>query len=204
MALSWRSHLALPGCSLQAVRRASTAASLVLISMLGPAARVQAAPQHAHVHRRRRSVQSLPALAMSRPRRGRGIATRAWVALAIAVSLVLSQCLGLLHRTVDAPADAKRDQGQVVIKDTAGPTSEAGRFVASLVPRHDDAHHCDAFDRLSLGSALADDVTATGCEPAPWRLDSLVRPVGPASAESKHDFEARAPPGTPVVEPQRG
>ena len=56
---------------------------------------------------------------------------RAWLGLAIAASLVLSQSLGLLHRAVHGQADAKEEQRQVV-KNTAGPTGEAGRFVASL------------------------------------------------------------------------
>jgi hypothetical protein len=47
MARSWRSHLALPERFLQTVRQCSTAASLVLVSLVTPAARVQAAPQQA-------------------------------------------------------------------------------------------------------------------------------------------------------------
>jgi hypothetical protein len=47
--LSWRSHLAWPGCLSRTVWR-STAASLVLMGFVAPAARAQAAHQHAHVH----------------------------------------------------------------------------------------------------------------------------------------------------------
>ena len=53
---------------------------------------------------------------------------RAWMGLAITLSLLLSQSLGLLHRTVHAPANPKGNQGQVVDKDTGSRTSEAGSF----------------------------------------------------------------------------
>jgi hypothetical protein len=144
------------------------------------------------------------AAAATPPRRRRGTAMRAWVGLAVAISLVLSQSLWLLHRTVHAPANPKGDRGQVVAKDTVGPTSQAGRFAAALVPKHDYAHHCDAFDQLALGSGLVGEVTTTICASAVLRQDSILRPVDLASTESSHDFQARAPPGTRVVEPQGG
>ena len=139
----------------------------------------------------------------ARPTR-RGTAARAWLALAITLSLLFSQTLGLLHRTIHAPADLNGNPWQVVVKNTAGGTGEAGRFVASLVPKHDDAHRCSAFDQLSLGSALTGDRAAAVCLPAAAGLEPVFRRFRLAADESKHDFQARAPPVTGRLEPQRG
>ena len=93
-------------------------------------------------------------------------------------------------------------EGRLSPRTPCGPTSQAGRFAAALVPKHDYAHHCDAFDQLALGSGLVGDVTTTICASAVLGQDSILRLVDLASTESRHDFQARAPPGTRVVEPQ--
>jgi hypothetical protein len=124
------------------------------------------------------------------------MAPRAWPALVLALSLVLSQTLGLLHRTVHAPATLQGNQAQVVVKNNAGRTSEAGRFIVSLVPKHDNAQGCDAFDQLSLGNALAGDLGAAICVPAAASPEPVLRGFHLATDESKHDFQARAPPVT--------
>lgn len=119
--------------------------------------------------------------------------------MAFALSLLLSQTLGLLHRTIDPPANPDGQQRQVVVQDGTGRTSEAGRFVASFVPKHDDAQRCSAFDQLSLGSALTGDLAAVICVPAASSPEPSPRWVHLAPDESKHDFQARAPPDTQVV-----
>lgn len=129
------------------------------------------------------------------PPRRRGAAARAWLAMALALSLLLSQTLGLLHRTIDAPTH-QGSQRQLAVKNTAGSTSEAGRFVASLVPKHDDAKQCGAFDELSLGSALTSALAVAPSVPPAPSLEPSLREFHLAPDESKHDFEARAPPVT--------
>jgi hypothetical protein len=128
--------------------------------------------------------------------RGRA-AARAWAALAIALSLLVSQSLGLLHRTLHSPL-AQAAQGQQFAAAATGATSEAGRLLASWVPKHDDARQCDAFDQLNLGSALAADGASPACEAAATGVATILRfHLVPHS--SRHDFQARAPPVRPVV-----
>lgn len=127
---------------------------------------------------------------------------KVWPALALGLALLFSQTLGLLHGVVHPSAGPKGEQGQAAVRSVIGASSEAGRFVASLVSKHDDTRRCEALDRLALGSTLESDPgaaigipSASGLEPRIGRL--------PALAEAcKHDFQARAPPIAQWFQPQ--
>jgi hypothetical protein len=109
----------------------------------------------------------------------------------LALAVVLSHLLGLMHRSLHGPHTQVADTAVTEHANHGAGDCDSASWVADLFAAHDDESKCRLFDSLTQGGPQAGSVAVFLAPASPGLLLSL---AGEALARQAALFEARGPP----------